>query len=135
MAVFGVAYMFWNVVEGFIYGNLVPGYASLIGIVVTLGGCQLAFIGLIGEYLARVFEEVKGRPTYLVKQIPDSTHRAENQIPPQVFFRIRIPLGPAVIEPHRFRYPVFGNSLFKELIKSVEDVGRCDLELTAFLLF
>jgi len=79
MVVLGVIYMFWNVIEGLIYGNLVPGYASLIGIIVTLGGCQLAFIGLIGEYLARVFEEVKGRPTYLVKQLPDSTSNAENQ--------------------------------------------------------
>jgi len=81
MALFGVAYMFWNVIEGYIYGNLVPGYASLIGIVVTLGGCQLAFIGLIGEYLARVFEEVKGRPTYLVKQFPDDTDRSKAQMP------------------------------------------------------
>jgi len=80
LAVFGVAYMFWNVIEGFIYGNLVPGYASLIGIVVTLGGCQLAFIGLIGEYLARVFEEVKGRPTYLVKQSPDDADVSKTQV-------------------------------------------------------
>ena len=35
-----------------------------------LGGCQLLFIGLIGQYLARVFDEVKGRPIYVLKQIP-----------------------------------------------------------------
>lgn len=77
MAVLGFLYLFWNVVSGLIYGGLVPGYASLIGVTVTLGGCQLAFIGLIGEYLARVFEEVKGRPTYLVKQLPDDTPRTK----------------------------------------------------------
>ena len=78
MAVLGFTYLFWSVVSGLINGNLVPGYASLIGVTVTLGGCQLAFIGLIGEYLARVFEEVKGRPTYLVKQAPDGVQRAKS---------------------------------------------------------
>jgi hypothetical protein len=36
-----------------------------------LGGCQLLFIGLIGQYLARVFDEAKGRPIYILKQAPD----------------------------------------------------------------
>jgi glycosyltransferase involved in cell wall biosynthesis len=81
MAVLGFSYLFWSVVSGLINGNLVPGYASLIGVTVTLGGFQLAFIGLIGEYLARVFEEVKGRPTYLVKQFPDDALRTNNQTP------------------------------------------------------
>ena len=53
-----------------------PGYASLIGVTITLGGCQQAFIGLIGHYLARVFEEVKGRPLYLIKQMPAEPHTA-----------------------------------------------------------
>ena len=43
---------------------------SLIATVLILGGLQLAFIGLIGEYLVRVFEEAKGRPLYLFKQQP-----------------------------------------------------------------
>jgi len=70
MAVLGFAYLIWTVVPGLLSGGLVPGYASLIGVTITLGGCQLAFIGLIGQYLARVFEEVKGRPMYLLKQAP-----------------------------------------------------------------
>ena len=40
------------------------------GHMTTDPGRQLAFIGLIGQYLARVFEEVKGRPMYLLKQAP-----------------------------------------------------------------
>lgn len=79
MAVLGFSYLAWNVISGLINDNLVPGYASLIGVTVTLGGCQLAFIGLIGEYLARVFEEVKGRPTYLVKQLPAGVASMEKQ--------------------------------------------------------
>jgi len=70
MAVLGFVYLFWTVANGLIRGDLVPGYASLIGVTITLGGCQLIFIGLIGHYLARVFEEVKGRPIYLLKQAP-----------------------------------------------------------------
>ncbi|MGH8033737.1 MAG: glycosyltransferase, partial [Lysobacterales bacterium] len=72
----------WTVGRGLLHGGLVPGYASLIGVTVTLGGCQLAFIGLIGEYLARVFEEVKGRPIYLVKQLPVSSRPVK--APPSV---------------------------------------------------
>ncbi|MBT8421090.1 MAG: glycosyltransferase family 2 protein [Gammaproteobacteria bacterium] len=70
MTVLGFVYLFWTLLAGLLNGNLVPGYASLIGVMITLGGFQLAFIGLIGEYLARVFEEVKGRPIYSIKQMP-----------------------------------------------------------------
>jgi glycosyltransferase involved in cell wall biosynthesis len=73
MAFLGFIYLIWTVVPGLFRGNLVPGYASLIGVTITLGGCQLAFIGLIGEYLARVFEEVKGRPIYSLKQTPNES--------------------------------------------------------------
>ena len=50
--------------------DLVPGWSSVVCTMVILGGLQLVFIGLIGEYLARIFEEVKGRPLYLFKQKP-----------------------------------------------------------------
>lgn len=70
VAFLGFAYLAWTLVQGFVLNRLVPGYASLIGVVLILGGAQLAFIGLIGQYLARVFEEVKGRPVYLLKQAP-----------------------------------------------------------------
>jgi dolichol-phosphate mannosyltransferase len=76
MAFLGFVYLAWNIIKGLMTDGLVPGYASLIGVTVMLGGCQLAFIGLIGEYLARVFEEVKGRPTYLVKQFPGEDSRS-----------------------------------------------------------
>jgi dolichol-phosphate mannosyltransferase len=46
------------------------GWDWVIGAVVLLGGAQLVFIGLIGEYLARVFEQVKSRPLYFFKQTP-----------------------------------------------------------------
>ena len=49
---------------------MAPGWASLIGVTMMMGGAQLIFIGLIGQYLARVFEELKGRPMYIFKQEP-----------------------------------------------------------------
>ena len=70
IALLGFAYLAWTLIYGYVIRGLVPGYASLIAVVLILGGFQLAFIGLIGQYLARVFEEVKGRPVYLLKQRP-----------------------------------------------------------------
>ena len=66
----GFVYLAWTLIYGYLLDGLVPGYSSLIGVTMILGGCQLVFIGLIGQYLARVFEEVKGRPIYLLKQEP-----------------------------------------------------------------
>lgn len=50
-----------------IRGDAVPGWPSLMVTILFLGGIQLLFIGIIGEYLARVFNETKGRPLYLVE--------------------------------------------------------------------
>ena len=43
----------------------------LIGTLMIIGGIQLIFIGMVGEYLARIFEESKRRPLYFFKQTPD----------------------------------------------------------------
>ncbi len=48
-------------------GTDVPGYASLMVAVLFLGGVQMVSLGILGEYLGRVYEEVKGRPLYLVR--------------------------------------------------------------------
>ncbi len=50
-------------------GRDVPGYASLIVAVMFFGGVQLLSIGLLGEYIGRIFQEIKGRPIYLIESI------------------------------------------------------------------
>lgn len=65
LAAFG--YMFWIIAKTLIYGIDLPGYASLMSTVLFLGGIQLVGIGVLGEYLGRVYLETKQRPTYLVR--------------------------------------------------------------------
>jgi polyisoprenyl-phosphate glycosyltransferase len=56
------------VIRTALFGNEVPGYPSLMAVVLFLGGAQLVTFGIIGEYLGRVFDEVKQRPLYFVAQ-------------------------------------------------------------------
>jgi glycosyltransferase involved in cell wall biosynthesis len=51
--------------------EIVPGWTSLVIVVLILSGVQILLIGLIGEYIARIFEEAKGRPLYFFKQRPE----------------------------------------------------------------
>ena len=61
-------YASFLVLRTLIFGIDVPGYASLMVAVLFLGGVQLVSLGIIGEYLGRVYEEVKERPLYLIRE-------------------------------------------------------------------
>ncbi len=61
-------YASFLVIRTLFFGIDVPGYASLMVTVLFLGGIQLITLGIIGEYLGRVYEEVKGRPLYFVRE-------------------------------------------------------------------
>ena len=59
--------------------GVIAGWASLISTLLILNGFQLIFIGLIGEYIAKIFEEVKGRPVYIIKEIWNEKESSPNR--------------------------------------------------------
>jgi glycosyltransferase involved in cell wall biosynthesis len=62
------AYGIYMLIDTLMHGNPVPGYPSLIVIILILGGVQLVAIGILGEYLGRIFNETKRRPLYFVNE-------------------------------------------------------------------
>jgi dolichol-phosphate mannosyltransferase len=63
---------------GVVAGFTVPGISSVLIAVMFIGGIQIMMIGLIGEYIGRIFEEAKNRPVYVVREtrnIEDSAHQ------------------------------------------------------------
>ncbi len=68
-ALLSAFYMVYVVFSALFWGIDVPGYASLITVVLFMNGLILVGLGMIGEYLSRVFTEVKQRPLYLIRDI------------------------------------------------------------------
>lgn len=66
IALCSLAYGGWIAVEYFVVGNPVAGWPTLAAGMMFFSGVQLLSIGILGEYVGRIFEEVKGRPIYLV---------------------------------------------------------------------
>ena len=66
IALCAIAFGFWIVIEYFVYGNNVPGWATLVTSMMFFSGVQLLSIGILGEYVGRIFDEVKQRPVYIV---------------------------------------------------------------------
>jgi polyisoprenyl-phosphate glycosyltransferase len=60
-------YVVWLLIRVAIFGIELPGYVTLVAAVAGLGGIQLLFLGVIGEYIGRIYYESKRRPHYLVK--------------------------------------------------------------------
>ncbi len=70
-------YGIYMVIETLLHGNEVPGYPSLIVIILMLGGIQLVAIGILGEYLGRIFNETKQRPLYFINEYLPGVHAAD----------------------------------------------------------
>lgn len=64
-------YLIVVILQKLIWGIAVPGYATIIVLILLLGGIQLFCIGIIGEYVGRTFEQSKNRPIYIAKEILD----------------------------------------------------------------
>ena len=63
-----LVYLVMVVLEKLITGIDIPGYATIIVLILFLGGMQLFCIGIIGEYVGRTFEQSKQRPVYIEKE-------------------------------------------------------------------
>ncbi len=68
LALGAMGYGAWVVVEYFAHGIAVPGYATIVVGMMVLSGIQLLSIGVLAEYVGRIYEEVKQRPLFLVRQ-------------------------------------------------------------------
>lgn len=68
ISLFAATYLCIIILKTILFGNPVAGYPSLMAVVLFLGGAQLVTLGMIGEYLGRVFNETKRRPLYFVER-------------------------------------------------------------------
>ncbi len=73
----GFLLLLWALISGLIQGKTPPGWASLAFIVLLFGGIQLIVLGIIGEYISRIFDEVKRRPHFIVE---DAVGWVENTV-------------------------------------------------------
>jgi glycosyltransferase involved in cell wall biosynthesis len=68
-------YGFTVVLDKLFFNESVPGWPTVVASMMFLAGVQLLFIGILGEYLARIYDEVKGRPPYIVAEVvPPQDH-------------------------------------------------------------
>jgi hypothetical protein len=68
LASLALGYGAWVIAEYFLWGIDVPGYATLVVGMMFFSGIQLLSIGVLAEYVGRIYEEVKQRPLYVVSQ-------------------------------------------------------------------
>jgi polyisoprenyl-phosphate glycosyltransferase len=68
ISMLSMTYLIFIVVKTMMYGVDLPGYASIVSIILFFSGINLIGLGILGEYLGRVFMEVKQRPIYLISK-------------------------------------------------------------------
>ena len=66
-----VIYLIWVIIEKLVWGIYVPGYATIIVLILFFSCVQLFCIGIIGEYVGRTFEQSKNRPIYIAQEVLD----------------------------------------------------------------
>ena len=71
VSVFTFLYLVYLVIRTVFFGTDLAGYPSMMAVILFLGGVQLLSLGVIGEYIGRIFNETKQRPLYLVEEYHD----------------------------------------------------------------
>jgi polyisoprenyl-phosphate glycosyltransferase len=69
LAFLSFIYGVWVVIDKMFFSESIPGWPTVVASMMFFAGVQLLFIGILGEYLARVYDEVKGRPSYIVAEV------------------------------------------------------------------
>jgi glycosyltransferase involved in cell wall biosynthesis len=68
VAIWALGYMAWIITKVLLWGDPVAGYPTIMTVLLFLGAIQLISIGILGEYIGRIFNETKRRPTYLINE-------------------------------------------------------------------
>ncbi|BEV07195.1 glycosyltransferase family 2 protein [Methylophilus glucosoxydans] len=79
LAILAFAYGLLVVIDALFFHESVPGWPTVVASMMFLSGVQLLFIGVLGEYLARVYDEVKGRPPYIVAEVVTPAPSADSR--------------------------------------------------------
>lgn len=93
----GAAYFLYSIYSAVVEKTTVPGWTSLVCLQVVFSGATLMAVGLLGDYVARIYEETKGRPLYIVSRVagvfkgttPDTSveKRVHERLPEREFLR------------------------------------------------
>lgn len=75
VALAGFVFAAITVIDYLTGGSFVPGWATVVVLIAVFGGAQLFFLGIIGEYIGAIFDEVKARPQYLLEEAVNITER------------------------------------------------------------
>ena len=68
-SILAIMYMIVVIIQKLVFGIEIPGYPTIIVLILLIGGIQLTVLGIIGEYLAKMHIEVKNRPIYIAKNV------------------------------------------------------------------
>lgn len=74
VSIFTFIYLLYLVFRTVFFGTDLAGYPSMMAVILFLGGVQLISLGIIGEYIGRIFNETKQRPLYLIEEYHNGTH-------------------------------------------------------------
>ena len=89
VALGGFSYLLYTAYAAWVLKATVPGWASLVALQVIFSGATLIAIGLLGDYVARIYEESKGRPLYVLSETLN-IRKPENEIPRAIVLQARV---------------------------------------------
>jgi dolichol-phosphate mannosyltransferase len=94
----GFSYLFYTIYAALVLKATVPGWASLVALQVMFSGATLIAIGLLGDYVARIYEESKGRPLYVLSET-SNVRQPETKIPRAIVLPMRAPSVEVIPSP------------------------------------